>query len=159
MVIIMFFFTIYNILNKIVYILIFFCFFFFFFQAEDGIRDIWRDWSSDVCSSDLFWGVAEPLAHYSDPPFGLARPGTAEAAQVGMQYTYFHWAFHPWAMYAIVGLAVGYFSFRRDEPGLISPVFRPLIGDRVDGAWGKTIDVLAVLAVLFGVARSEERRV
>ena len=100
----------------------------------------------------IFWGVAEPLAHYSDPPFGLARPGTAEAAQVGMQYTYFHWAFHPWAMYAIVGLAVGYFSFRRDEPGLISPVFRPLIGDRVDGAWGKTIDVLAVLAVLFGVA-------
>ena len=100
----------------------------------------------------IFWGVAEPLAHYSDPPFGLARPGTAEAAQVGMQYTYFHWAFHPWAMYAVVGLAVGYFSFRRDEPGLISPVFRPLIGDRVDGAWGKTIDVMAVLAVLFGVA-------
>jgi glycine betaine transporter len=100
----------------------------------------------------IFWGVAEPLAHYSDPPFGLARPGTAEAAQVGMQYTYFHWAFHPWAMYAVVGLAVGYFSFRRDEPGLISPVFRPLIGDRADGVWGKTIDVLAVLAVLFGVA-------
>src|SRR3712207_8777484 len=55
-------------------------------------------------------------------------------------------------MYAVVGLAVGYFSFRRDEPGLISPVFRPLIGDRVDGPWGKTIDVMAVLAVLFGVA-------
>ena len=100
----------------------------------------------------IFWGVAEPLAHYSDPPFGLAKPGTVEAAQVGMQYTYFHWALHPWAMYAVVGLAVGYFSFRRDEPGLISPVFRPLIGDRVDGAWGKTIDVMAVLAVLFGVA-------
>jgi glycine betaine transporter len=100
----------------------------------------------------IFWGVAEPLAHYSDPPFGLAKAGTAEAAQLGMQYTYFHWAFHPWAMYAIVGLAVGYFSFRRGEPGLMSPVFRPLLGDRVDGAWGKTIDVLAVLAVLFGVA-------
>jgi glycine betaine transporter len=51
-----------------------------------------------------------------------------------------------------VGLAVGYFSFRRDEPGLISPVFRPLLGDRVDGPWGKTIDVMSVLAVLFGVA-------
>src|SRR3712207_5280383 len=58
MVIIMFFFTIYNILNKIVYILIFFCFFFFFIQAEDGIRDIWRDWSSDVCSSDLSSGCS-----------------------------------------------------------------------------------------------------
>jgi len=100
----------------------------------------------------IFWGVAEPLAHYSNPPFGLARAGSVEAAQLGMQYTYFHWTFHPWAMYAIVGLAVGYFSFRRDEPGLISPVFRPLLGNRVDGSLGKTIDVLAVLAVLFGVA-------
>ena len=100
----------------------------------------------------IFWGVAEPLSHYSAPPFGLARPGTSEAAQVGIQYAYFHWALHPWAKYAVVGLAVGYFSFRRDEPGLISSIFRPLLGDRVDGAWGKTIDVLSVLAVLFGVA-------
>src|SRR5918993_1220945 len=84
----------------------------------------------------------------------MAQPATTEAAQVGIQYSYFHWALHPWAMYAVVGLVVGYFSFRRDEPGLISPVFRPLIGDRVDGPWGKTIDVLAVLAVLFGVAVS-----
>jgi glycine betaine transporter len=78
----------------------------------------------------IFWGVAEPLAHYANPPFGLAQAGTVEAAQLGMQYTYFHWALHPWAMYAIVGLAVGYFSFRNDEPGLMSPVFRPLLGDR-----------------------------
>ena len=102
----------------------------------------------------IFWGVAEPLSHYNAPPFGLAKPGTTEAAQVAMQYSYFHWTLHPWAMYAVVGLAVGYFSFRRDEPGLISPVFRPLLGDRVDGPVGKTIDVLSVLAVLFGVAVS-----
>ena len=102
----------------------------------------------------IFWGVAEPLSHYSAPPFGMAQAETAEAAQVGIQYTYFHWALHPWAMYAVVGLTVGYFSFRRDEPGLMSPVFRPLLGDRVDGPLGKTIDVLAVLAVLFGVAVS-----
>ena len=102
----------------------------------------------------IFWGVAEPLSHYSAPPFGMAQAETAEAAQVGIQYTYFHWALHPWAMYAVVGLTVGYFSFRRDEPGLMSPVFRPLLGDRVDGPWGKTIDVMSVLAVLFGVAVS-----
>ena len=102
----------------------------------------------------IFWGVAEPLSHYSAPPFGMAQAETAEAAQVGIQYTYFHWALHPWAMYAVVGLTVGYFSFRRDEPGLMSPVFRPLLGDRVDGPLGKTIDVLSVLAVLFGVAVS-----
>lgn len=100
----------------------------------------------------IFWGVAEPLAHFSNPPYGLAKAGTPEAGQVAMQYSFFHWTLHPWAMYAVVGLIVGYFSFRRDEPGLISPVFRPLIGDRVDGPIGKTIDILAVLAVLFGVA-------
>jgi glycine betaine transporter len=100
----------------------------------------------------IFWGVAEPLAHYNDPPFGLAQAGSTDAAQLGIQYTYFHWALHPWAMYAVVGLVVGYFSFRRDEPGLISPVFRPLFGDRVDGPLGKTIDVMSVIAVLFGVA-------
>ncbi|QIN81935.1 BCCT family transporter [Rubrobacter tropicus] len=100
----------------------------------------------------IFWGVAEPLAHYNDPPFGLAKAGSTDAAQLGIQYSYFHWALHPWAMYAVVGLVVGYFSFRRDEPGLISPVFRPLFGDRVDGPLGKTIDVMSVIAVLFGVA-------
>ena len=102
----------------------------------------------------IFWGVAEPLAHFSNPPYGLAKGGTTEAGQVAMQYSFFHWTLHPWAMYAVVGLIVGYFSFRRDEAGLISPVFRPLIGDRVDGPIGKTIDILAVLAVLFGVAVS-----
>jgi glycine betaine transporter len=100
----------------------------------------------------IFWGVAEPLAHYTNPPFDLAPSNTADAAQVAIQYSFFHWTLHPWAMYAVVGLAVGYFSFRRDEPGLISPVFRPLLGSRVDGPWGKTIDIMAVLAVLFGVA-------
>ena len=85
----------------------------------------------------IFWGVAEPLSHYGAPPFGMAQPSTTEAAQLGIQYTYFHWALHPWAMYAVVGLTVGYFSFRRNEPGLISPVFRPLLGDRVDGPLGE----------------------
>lgn len=100
----------------------------------------------------IFWGLAEPLSHYADVPFGLARPGTAEAAQVAIQYSFFHWALHPWAIYATAGLAVAYFSHRKGEPGLLSPVFRPLIGDRVDGPVGKTIDILAVLAVVFGVA-------
>ncbi len=100
----------------------------------------------------IFWGVSEPLTHYGAPPFGLAEPSTPDAAQLAMQYSFFHWTLHPWAIYAVVGLAVAYFNYRRDEPGLISPVFRPLIGDRADGPIGKGIDILAVLAVLFGVA-------
>lgn len=100
----------------------------------------------------IFWGLAEPLSHYVNVPFGLAEPGTDEAAGVAIQYTFFHWALHPWAIYAVAGLAVAYFSHRKGEKGLLSAIFRPLLGDRVDGPIGKAIDILAVLAVVFGIA-------
>ena len=102
----------------------------------------------------MFFGVAEPLSHMGAPPFGLADPNTKDAAQVAMQYTYFHWAFHPWAIYAIMGLALAYFTFRKGMPNLISTAFYPLLGDRVYGPIGKTIDILAIFATLFGSATS-----
>jgi choline-glycine betaine transporter len=102
----------------------------------------------------MFFGVAEPLSHMGAPPFGLADPNTKGAAQVAMQYTYFHWAFHPWAIYAIMGLALAYFTFRKGMPNLISTAFYPLLGDRVYGPIGKTIDILAIFATLFGSATS-----
>jgi glycine betaine transporter len=102
----------------------------------------------------MFFGVAEPLSHMGAPPFGLAEPNTRGAAQVAMQYTYFHWAFHPWAIYAIMGLALAYFTYRKGMPNLISTAFYPLLGDRVYGPIGKTIDVLAIFATLFGSATS-----
>ncbi len=103
----------------------------------------------------LFWGVAQPLLHYRTPPFGLEEPGTSEAAALGLQFSFFHWTLHPWAIYAVVGLAVAYFSFVRGTKSLrISSVFRPLIGDRVDGPIGKAIDVISIIATLFGVAVS-----
>ncbi len=102
----------------------------------------------------MFFGVAEPLSHMGAPPFGLAEPNTKGAAQVAMQYTYFHWAFHPWAIYAIMGLALAYFTFRKGMPNLISTAFYPLLGDRVYGPIGKTIDILAIFATLFGSATS-----
>jgi glycine betaine transporter len=103
----------------------------------------------------LFWGVAEPLLHYRSPPLGLAEPGTPAAASLALQYASFHWTLHPWAIYAVVGLAVAYFSFNRGMKSLrISTVLRPLIGDRVDGPIGKAVDVLAIIATLFGVAVS-----
>ncbi len=103
----------------------------------------------------LFWGVAQPLLHYGTPPFGEAEPGTPEAARLGLQFSFFHWTLHPWAIYAVVGLAVAYFSFVRGTESLrISSVFRPLIGDRVDGPLGKAIDVISIVATLFGVAVS-----
>ncbi|NYH79753.1 glycine betaine transporter [Actinopolyspora biskrensis] len=102
--------------------------------------------------SIIFWGLAEPLSHYANVPFGLAEPGSQEAAGVAVQYSFFHWALHPWAIYATAGLAVAYFTHRRGEKALISAIFRPLFGDRVDGPLGKTLDILAVLAVVFGIA-------
>ena len=103
----------------------------------------------------LFWGVSEPVLHTVQPPLGLEQARTPDAAALSIQYSFFHWGLHPWAVYAVVGLAVGYFSYRRGANSLrISAVLRPLLGDRVDGGVGQAVDVLAVLATLFGIAVS-----
>ena len=103
----------------------------------------------------VFWGVAEPLTHYNTPPLGLTEARTPEAASLALKTAFFHWCLHPWAMYATIGVAVAYFTYRRGMSNLqISTVFRPLIGDRVDGPVGNAIDILAILATLFGVAVS-----
>lgn len=68
----------------------------------------------------MFYGVAEPLFHLNGPPMGLAEPGSPEAAEMAMQYTFFHWGLHPWAMYAVIGLAIGYFAYRKGYGNLVS---------------------------------------
>lgn len=100
----------------------------------------------------VFWGVAEPMMHFNAPPIGSGLPRTAEAAQSGMLYAFFHWGLHQWATFALVGLALAYVRFRHESHGLISETFRPLLGTRVDGGWGKAIDVLTVVSTVFGVA-------
>ena len=100
----------------------------------------------------VFWGVAEPIMHLSSPPVGIGTPGSSEAAQIGMRYSFFHWGLHQWANFTLVGLAIAYVRFRHNSHGLISETFRPLLGDRVDRGWGNAIDILAVLSTIFGVA-------
>jgi len=100
----------------------------------------------------VFWGVAEPMSHYVDPPMGLADPRSPDAAGLAMQYSLFHWGFHLWATFALVGLTIAYIRFRRQRPGLISETFRDSLGSRVDGPVGHGINVLAVLSTVFGVA-------
>jgi glycine betaine transporter len=102
----------------------------------------------------MFYGVAEPLYHLNGPPMGMAEPGTPEAAQLAMEYTFFHWGFHPWAMYAVIGLSIGYFAYRKRHGNLVSGAFRPLLGKLVDRTPGKAIDVVAIFATLFGSATS-----
>ena len=102
----------------------------------------------------MFFAVAEPISHLTAPPAGTARPGSEAAAQQAMALSYFHWALHPWAIYAIVGLSLAYFTYRRGLPNLISSAFYPLLGDRIHGPIGRSIDILAIFATLFGSATS-----
>ncbi|WP_027448884.1 glycine betaine uptake BCCT transporter [Pontibacillus marinus] len=100
----------------------------------------------------VFWGSAEPLAHFASPPTG--DPESTEAAKKALRYAFFHWGFHVWAIYTVIALAIGYFKFRRNVPGVISATFQPLLGERANGPIGKAIDVIAVFATIFGVATS-----
>lgn len=100
----------------------------------------------------VFWSIAEPIYHFMSPPFG--EGGTTEAAETAMRYTFFHWGLHPWAVFALVGLALAYFQFRKGMPALISSVFQPILGDRVHGPIGQAIDILAVFATVFGLGTS-----
>ncbi|HET7615955.1 MAG TPA: BCCT family transporter [Bacillales bacterium] len=100
----------------------------------------------------VFWGTAEPLSHLNNPPFGDAN--SEQAAKLALRYSFFHWGLHPWGIYTLIALALAYFKFRKGAPGVISATFYPLLGDRVKGPLGKTIDVIAVFATVFGVATS-----
>lgn len=100
----------------------------------------------------VFWGVAEPVSHYLTAPPGI-RPGTPEAANAAMRYSFFHWGVHPWALYSIVALAIAFFQYRRQHAPLVSEVTRALPWQPVRRLSG-LFNVLAVIATAFGVAAS-----
>ena len=101
----------------------------------------------------VFWGVAEPLTHYLNP-MGM-EGGTPEAADFAMRSFFMHWGILPWANYAVIGLALAYFMFRKNKKGLISVILEPLIGERLAEGWlGKLVDILAVFATVAGVVTS-----
>jgi BCCT family betaine/carnitine transporter len=118
----------------------------------------------------MFYGVAEPMSHFSASmggvslgedglrtdwaPLGAAAGNAQEAASLAMASTIFHWGLHPWAIYAIVALALALFSFNKGLPLSIRSIFYPLLGERVWGWPGHVIDILAVFATLFGLATS-----
>ena len=104
----------------------------------------------------LFWGVAEPTAYFTNwwgTPFNV-EPFTPEAKSLAMAATIFHWGLHGWAIYAIVALALAFFTYNKGLPLSMRSVFYPIFGDRAWGWLGHSIDILAVLATLFGLATS-----
>lgn len=118
----------------------------------------------------MFYGVSEPMSHFSTSlggtavgengvrtdwaPLGAAAGNEAESIRLGMAATIFHWGLHPWAIYAVVALALALFTYNKGLPLTIRSAFYPILGERVWGWWGHIIDILAVFATLFGLATS-----
>jgi choline/glycine/proline betaine transport protein len=100
----------------------------------------------------MFFGVAEPISHYFAPP--TIEGGTADAAREAMSITFFHWGLHAWAIYAVVGLSLAYFGYRKGLPLTIRSSLYPLLGERIYGPIGHAVDIMAVVSTLFGVATS-----
>lgn len=100
----------------------------------------------------LFFGVAEPLMHFSAPPVG--EPLSFQSAQEAMKITFFHWGLHAWAIYATLSVILAYFSYRKNLPLLPRSIFYPFLGKKVFGPLGDVIDTIAILGTLFGVATS-----
>ena len=104
----------------------------------------------------LFWGVAEPTAYFTNwwgTPFNV-EPLTAEAKSLALAATIYNWGIHGWAIYGIVALALAFFAYNKGLPLSIRSVFYPIIGDRAWGWAGHVVDIVAVLATLFGLATS-----
>ncbi len=102
----------------------------------------------------MFWGVAEPISHFTTPPFADVEPYSIEAARDAMSISLYHLSIHTWAIFTLPGLAFGFFIYRYDLPMRFSSVFYPILKEGIHGPIGKTIDIFAVLGTLFGLAVS-----
>ncbi|MDY0162365.1 choline BCCT transporter BetT [Desulfobotulus sp.] len=100
----------------------------------------------------MYFGVAEPVMHWVSPPVG--EGGSLASAREALKITFFHWGFHAWAIYAVLGLSLAYFAYRHDLPLTVRSALYPLIKDRIHGPIGHAVDLFAVLGTMFGVATS-----
>ena len=127
-------------------------------EAEKEFSDF--SWMAMLFSAGMgiglmFFSVLEPVFYFTSvPAFWGAEAGTGAAASAAMAQTFFHWGFHPWAIYGLVGLGLAFFSFNRGLPLTFRSIFWPLLGDRIYGWPGHIIDLVTVFATLFGLATS-----
>ena len=159
-------------------ILLFVCFYLMFSKfgairlGDDDSRPEFKNFSwfamlfsAGVGIGILFFGVAEPI-FYFDNSGGFGYPNNPHADTMGvtemtmqravsaMRVTYFHWGFHGWAIYVMVGLCLAYFGFRKKLPLTMRSALYPVIGERIYGPIGHAVDLLAVFGTVFGVATS-----
>ncbi|WP_372683505.1 BCCT family transporter [Desulfosarcina sp.] len=100
----------------------------------------------------IFWGIAEPLYHYMQTPYG-AEPGSAEAVPVALQISYLHWGFHPWSLYAVGGLGIAYFSFRHEQPMTIATSLYGILGEKTEtSGWSKITNLVTAFATIAGIS-------
>ena len=103
----------------------------------------------------VFWGVAEPMTHYLKSPLPNEVDGsTLESARLAMGYTFFHWGISQWSIFAMAGLIVAFFQFRKRRNGLISTAMEPVFGEAYKKPYRNVIDVLAIVATVMGIATS-----
>lgn len=102
----------------------------------------------------MFWGVAEPILHFSSPPYDDTDPHSVQAAREAMGFSLYHLGLHTWTIFTLPGLAFAYFIYRHDLPIRVSSVFYPFLKEGIHGRIGKAIDIAAILGTLFGVAVS-----
>ncbi|WP_454085996.1 BCCT family transporter [Georgenia sp. Marseille-Q6866] len=102
----------------------------------------------------MFWGVAEPINHYANPPMQDVAGQTQAAAREAIAFTLYHFGLHTWAIFALPALGFAYFMYRRNLPPRVSSIFQPLLGEKIHGPVGAAIDVVAVVGTIFGVGVS-----
>jgi len=102
----------------------------------------------------MFWGVAEPINHYANPPLQDVEGETTAAAREAISFTLYHFGLHTWAIFALPALGFAYFMYRRNLPPRVSSIFQPLLGEKIHGPVGAAIDVVAVVGTIFGVGVS-----
>jgi choline/glycine/proline betaine transport protein len=113
--------------------------------------------SAGLGSGLIYWGVAEPIYHIQDNPFlGMegVEPKSLDAALIAMRVTNLHWGFHGWALYALIGMSLAYFGFRKGLPLILRSAVYPILGDKIYGPWGNAVDLIGVFGTVFGLGTS-----
>ena len=121
---------------------------------HSGITWFTMLFAAGIGSILMFWGVAEPINHFANPPMQDVEGQSADSARQAISFTLYHFGLHTWAIFALPALGFAYFMYRRNLPPRVSSIFQPLLGEKIHGPIGAVIDVVAIIGTVFGVGVS-----